>query len=78
MTGSAFAIEERWPELFTDLDTTQRWAVVQSLAAAWHEGWVPSRADVALLTDHTRGVIDDAEYHRRVAEAAERQRQEHR
>ncbi|WP_205570148.1 MULTISPECIES: hypothetical protein [Actinomyces] len=32
-------VEERWPELFEQLDATQRRAVVQSLAADWHEGW---------------------------------------
>lgn len=33
-----FGIEERWPELFAQLDANQRWAVRQSLASAWHEG----------------------------------------
>lgn len=76
MTSSRFVIEERWPELFEDLDPTQRWAVVQSLAASWHEGWVPNRADVVLLADHARGAIDDAEYVRRAAEVAQQERRE--
>ena len=46
-----FDIEDRWPELFTRLDDVQRNAVRQSLAAAWHEGWVPSREEVENLTD---------------------------
>ncbi|MGQ0625957.1 MAG: hypothetical protein ACT4PP_15085 [Sporichthyaceae bacterium] len=69
-----FEIEERWPELFEQLDANQRRAVVQSLAAAWHEGWVPNREDVENLTDEARGAIDRAEYMRRVREAAERHR----
>src|SRR5690606_15445480 len=30
-----FDVEQRWPELFAQLDETQRHAVVQSLASAW-------------------------------------------
>lgn len=67
-----FDIEERWPELFAQLDANQRNAVRQSLAAAWHEGWVPNREDVENLTDRARGAIDHAEYLRRVREAARR------
>ena len=65
-----FDIEDRWPELFTRLDDVQRNAVRQSLAAAWHEGWVPSREEVENLTDEARGAIDEAEYLQRVREAA--------
>lgn len=70
-----FDIEQRWPELFAELDETQRRAVVQSLAAAWHEGWIPNREDVENLTDEARGAIDEAEYFRRVDAKAERVRQ---
>lgn len=69
-----FDIEERWPELFEQLDANQRNAVRQSLAAAWHEGWVPNREDVENLTDEARGAIDGAEYLRRADTAAERHR----
>jgi len=69
-----FEIEQRWPELFAQLDTTQRRAVVQSLASAWHEGWEPNREDVENLTDKVRGAIDRDEYMRRSSEAAERRR----
>lgn len=72
--AAEFDIEERWPELFVQLDETQRRAVVQSLASAWHEGWTPDREDVENLTDEARGAIDAAEYRRRVREAAERRR----
>lgn len=65
-----FDVEERWPELFEQLDTIQRRAVLQSLAAAWHEGWIPNREDVENLTDEARGAIDETEYLRRVHEAA--------
>ena len=63
-------IEDRWPELFEQLDEVQRRAVVQSFAAAWHEGWIPNREDVENLADEARGAIDEAEYLRRVREAA--------
>jgi O-succinylbenzoate synthase len=69
-----FDIEQRWPELFAQLDTTQRRAVVQSLASAWHEGWEPNREDVENLTDEARGAIDWDEYLRRADQAAERRR----
>lgn len=67
-------VEERWPELFAQLDDDERRAIVQTLAAGWHEGWEPNREDVENLTDLARGAIDDAEYMRRVREAAERHR----
>lgn len=67
-----FDIEQRWPELFAQLDETQRRAVVQSLAAAWHEGWTPNREDVENLTDEARGAIDAAEYRSRAHAAARR------
>ena len=38
-----FDIEERCPDVFEPLEPRQRRAVVQSLASAWHEGWVPNR-----------------------------------
>ena len=53
--ATKFDIEDRWPELFVQLDETQRRAVVQSLASAWHEGWTPNREDVENLTDEARG-----------------------
>ncbi len=68
-----FDVEERWPELFAPLDKTQRRAVVQSLASAWHEGWTPNREDVENLTDRARRAIDRAEYRRRAHAAARRQ-----
>ena len=67
-----FDVEDRWPELFEQLDEAQRRAVVQSLASAWHEGWVPNREDVENLTDEARGAIDAAEYRRRAHAAARR------
>lgn len=69
-----FDIEERWPELFADLDDGKRHAIVQALASAWHEGWVPNREDVENLTDEARGAIDEAEYLRRARESARRRR----
>lgn len=74
-SGGRLGVEERWPELFEPLDPGQRHAVVQSLASAWHECWVPNREDVENLTDKARGVIDREEYQRRTREAAERARQ---
>lgn len=40
-----FTVEEQRPELFAQLDETQRNAVRQSLASAWHEGWQPDREE---------------------------------
>lgn len=65
-----FDIEERWPELFVQLDDTQRHAVRQSLAAGWHEGFEPTREDVKNLTDYVRGAIGAGEYRRRAHAAA--------
>jgi hypothetical protein len=69
-----FEIEARWPELFEQLTEAQRRAVVQSFANAYHEGWEANREDVENLTDLVRGAITEAEYDRRVSEAAERHR----
>lgn len=69
-----FDVETRWPDLFAQLDDVQRSSVRQSLASAWHEGWEPNREDVENLTDEARGVIDGAEYMRRVRRTAERRR----
>lgn len=65
-------VEQRWPELFEQLDDNQRRAVVNALAASWHEGWVPNREDVENLTDEARGAIDEEEFIRRSLAAAER------
>jgi hypothetical protein len=67
-------LEQWWPELFDGLDEAQRRSVVQSLAAAWHEGWEPNREHVANLTDYAAGRIDAAEYDRRSDAAARRRR----
>jgi hypothetical protein len=72
--AETFDIEQQWPELFAQLDDTQRRAVVQSLASGWHEGWTPNREDVENLTDKARGAIDRDEYLRRADAAAERRR----
>ncbi|KJL40897.1 MAG: hypothetical protein CMH84_00645 [Nocardioides sp.] len=60
-----FDVEDRWPELFVQLDDVQRNSVRQSLAAGWHEGFNPTREDVENLTDYARGAIDFDEYIRR-------------
>lgn len=65
-------VEERWPELFAQLDPTQRRSVVQSLAASWHEGWEPNREDVTDLVDVARGTITFEEYERRSVAKAHR------
>ncbi len=72
--ATEFNIEARWPELFASLDERTRLAVVNSFASSWHEGWVPNREDVENLTDYARGAIDEAEYDRRAAGAADRLR----
>ena len=65
-----FDVEDRWPELFVQLDATQRNAVRQSLAAGWHEGFEPTREDVENVTDLARSAIDVDEYRRRGHAAA--------
>jgi hypothetical protein len=72
--SAEFNIEARWPELFAPLSETERRAIVNTLASGWHEGWTPNRADVADLIDVTRGVIDEAEYRTRTADAIARDR----
>lgn len=67
-----FDIEDRWPELFEQLDATQRNTVRQSLAAGWHEGFEPTPEDVENATDFVRGAIDFDEYRRRGHAAARR------
>lgn len=58
-------VEERWPELFAQLDASQQNSVRQALAAGWHEGFEPTREDVENVTDYARGAIDFEEYRRR-------------
>ncbi len=58
-------LEGRWPELFEPLTPQQRRAVVQALAANWHEGWQPNYQDVRDLVDFTTGAITGDEYDRR-------------
>ena len=70
--ATKFDIEDRWPELFVQLDDVQRNSVRQSLAAGWHEGFNPTREDVENLTDEARGAIDAEEYRRRAHAAARR------
>lgn len=72
MVEERFEVEERWPELFEGLDDLQRRSVVHSLAASWHEGWVPNREDVANLAARASGEIDRAEFLRRAREKARR------
>ncbi|WP_424449901.1 hypothetical protein [Microbacterium arborescens] len=67
-----FDVEERWPELFAQLDADQRDNVRQALAAGWHEGFNPTREDVENVTDYARGAIDWDEYSRRADAAARR------
>ena len=64
-------VVQRWPELFTDLDQGQHDAVLQALAAGWHEGGEPNQRDVKNLVDKVSGRIDQAEYIRRVRETAQ-------
>ncbi len=70
--AEAFTVEQEWPELFAQLEATQRDSVRQALAAGWHEGFTPTREDVENVTDYTRGAIDLAEYRRRGHAAARR------
>lgn len=57
-----FDIEQRWPELFHNLDEQQRLGVLNTLVALWHEGFELTREDVENLTDYAAGIIDADEY----------------
>lgn len=70
MVGSRLDLEGLYPDLFAPLDSALRRAVVQSIAAGWHEGWKPTREDVRNLVDYARGAIDGDEYDRRADMAA--------
>ena len=50
----SFDVELRWPELFEHLSEREHHAVRQSLAAAWHEGFEPTRDHVKNLTEYAR------------------------
>lgn len=54
-------VERRWPELFTWLDSGQRNAVIQSLAASWNEGWERHETDVAILVNFVKSVYQGME-----------------
>lgn len=72
--GEKFDVAQRWPELFEGLTAVDRRGVLNALASNWQEGWEPDRLDVENLTAYARGTIDEAEYDRRAAAAAERHR----
>lgn len=65
MAEKLLDLEARWPELFEPLTDRQRRAVVQALAANWHEGWKPNYDDVRDLVELQRGVITHEEYMQR-------------
>ena len=60
-----FDIEQRWPELFQNLDNKQRLGVRNTLAALRHEGFELTREDVENLTNYAAGIIDANEYRAR-------------
>ncbi|WP_072343173.1 antitoxin VbhA family protein [Actinomyces urinae] len=60
-----FDIEQRWPELFQNLDERQRLGVRNTLAALWHEGFEATERDVENLTNYAAGIIAANEYRAR-------------
>jgi len=58
-------LADRWPDLLALLSVPQRRAVLNALAAGWHEGWEPNREDVSDLVDYARGAITTEEYQER-------------
>lgn len=68
-----FAVEERWPELFEQLEGEDRRQFVNTLASSWHEGWVPGRDEIENMINKHLGRISHAEYLRRADAIAERQ-----
>jgi len=63
-------LERRWPELFEDMDATQRRTIVQ----AFTEGATPEYEDVRDLCQLATGAISEIEYDERTT-AQERARQ---
>jgi len=55
-------LADRWPDLLALLSVPQRQAVLNALAAGWHEGWEPNREDVSDLVDYARGTITMKDY----------------
>lgn len=55
-------IEQRWPDLFQGLDSSQREIVLDTLALGWHEGNEPTRRVVENPTDYVRREISIDEY----------------
>ncbi len=56
---------ERYPDLFTGLSDEDAFAITQVLANGHHEGWNPTREDIADLIDVSFDRITEAEYDRR-------------
>ncbi|MGL4174294.1 MAG: hypothetical protein ACRCTR_09565 [Actinomycetota bacterium] len=65
--GPGWAIRARWPELFEPLTREQCALIDNAMAYSFQIGMVPDRDTVSDLIDVTRGLIDEAEYHRRTA-----------
>lgn len=63
---------EWWPDLFEGLPHEDVRAIVDNLAAGWHEGWEPNREDVSDLVDLHVGRITIGEYNRRTRECVAR------
>lgn len=78
MQMHTYDVEDRWPELFVQLDDVQRNAVRQSLAAGWHEGHEPTRDVAENLAELARGAIDFDEYRRCAHAIVDRDREEER
>lgn len=69
---TAADLQRTWPDLFHDLTERQTTAVLEAIASGIHEGWTPTREDVADLIAHTRGDITTAEYRDRALAKAHR------
>jgi hypothetical protein len=59
------AIDERWPGLFDHIPADDRYSIIQTVAAGWHEGWMPNREDIRFLVEFHCGEIDFDEYRNR-------------
>ncbi|WP_243118439.1 hypothetical protein [Actinomyces wuliandei] len=65
-----FTPEAWWPDLYAPLSQQERRALTNTLAADWHEGWTPSREDVADLLALRAGTLTRSEYHARALSRA--------
>lgn len=74
MNQARLDLAGEFPNELAGLRSEQVYALEQALANAWHEGWQPNAADVALLASSLREGVDAPTFMRRVVEAVRQSR----